>query len=163
AAGELAAVGAEADAANGRLMPGQGAELPARAWVPELDRPVPAGRGQDVAVGMVRHLDGMVTVTPKRVQQAAAGRVPQAPGLVIAGGGDLLTVRAVADADGLVCVPAQGSLLAMAQPPEIMPFEAAQVEVCRLLGPELLKQVQRPSHLVLQPVSLNQVHLGHVE
>ena len=70
--------GVKATAFDRTDVPAQGADLPARVHVPELDGPVVARRGQDLAVRAERHVADGLGVALERVDFLAGGDVPDA-------------------------------------------------------------------------------------
>src|SRR5207244_603583 len=107
---------ADRNALDRPRMLAQPAELPARGYVPDLDRAIEACRGQAMAVKVESHTADTALVPGERAEGWSAvvrqGRaVPNADGVVRARGVKQPAVAAEGDPPGSVCVAAQSQRL----------------------------------------------------
>src|SRR5262249_47281313 len=84
-------------------------------------------------------------------KQGAGARVPDPHGAALVAGGQEAAVRRVGHALDRVLVAAEGELLPVTQPVQVMPLEAAQVRFAGLPGCQAVQQTQDPGNLTVLP------------
>ena len=114
------------------------------ADVPDLDRPIEAGRGNASSVGAKRHTTDAFGVSLERERHPSGAGVPDLDRLIVTGGGDASSVGAERHAHDAVGVSLERPQVGMAKPIEVEPFEAAEIGLA-LPGPFTLQEIQHPA------------------
>src|SRR5262245_59203318 len=96
--------------------------------IPDLYGSVHAAAGEALAVRTVDDAENFVGVAVEGARDLVGRQIPDLQRSVVAGGGQVFAVRA-AEVDDFVRVPLQGAHVAVTEPPQVVPLEAAQVRI----------------------------------